>query len=132
MRANSPRAASASQRWAKRVHKAKNGEPQDDRPPTKFELGPSSVGRSRYASEDAVAAAVQRREMYARHRGTPLVSQLVNDPEFYKMCHATGDMGAIKADWPEIRAGGAKESEQLLRDLVDQYEEITGVAPIWD
>jgi hypothetical protein len=130
MRANAPRAASA--RWAKRVHKAKKGEPQDDRPPTKFELGPSSVGRSRYASEDQVAAAIQRREMYARHRGTPLVSQLVTDPEFYKMCHATGDMGAIKADWPEIRAGGAKESEQLLRDLVDQYEEITGVAPIWD
>ena len=83
MRANAPRAASA--RWAKRVHKAKKGEPQDDRPPTKFELGPSSVGRSRYASEDQVAAAIQRREMYARHRGTPLVSQLVTDPEFYKM-----------------------------------------------
>jgi uncharacterized lipoprotein YehR (DUF1307 family) len=41
-------------------------------------------------------------------------------------------MSVIKADWPEIRAGGAEESAKLLRDLVDQYEEITGVAPIWD
>ena len=129
-RANAPRAASA--RWAKRIHKAKNGEPVDDRPPTKFELGPSSVGRSRYASEDSVAAAIQRREMYARHRGTPLVSQLVNDPAFFRMCHATGDMSVIKADWPEIRAGGAEESAKLLRDLLSQYEEITGVEPIWD
>ena len=135
MRANSPRAASASQRWAMRIHRAQNGGSVDDegpRPPSKFELGPSSVGRSRYASEDQVAAAVQRRQVYARHRGTPLVSQLVNDPDFYRMCHATGDMAAIKADWPEIRGGGAEDSRKLLADLVDQYEEITGVAPIWD
>jgi hypothetical protein len=79
-----------------------------------------------------VAAAIQRREMYARHQGTPLVSQLVKDHDFYRMCNATGDESAIKADWPEIRAGGAPESGKLLHDLVSQYEEITGVAPIWD
>jgi hypothetical protein len=70
--------------------------------------------------------------MFARHRGTPRVSDLVKDKAFYQMCNATGDAGAIKADWPEIRAGGAPESAALLKNLVEQYEEITGVQPIWD
>ena len=123
-RANAPRAASA--RWAARVHKG------DDRPPTKFELGPSSVGRSRYASEDQVTAAIQRREMYARHRGTPLVSQLVKDRDFYRMVHGTQYESQIRADWPEIQAGGAEDSAKLLRDLIEQYENATGVQPFWD
>lgn len=124
MSGSAPKAASASARWAARVHK--------DRPPTKFELGPSSFGHSRHANPADVEAAIRRREMYARHPGTPLVSQLVKDHAFYKMLNATGHESEIKADWAEIRAGGAPQSAELLRQLMDQYEEITGVRPIWD
>jgi hypothetical protein len=141
MRAGSPRAASATERWAARInstHRMRTEGPRKGtpRPPTKFEIGPSSFGASRIASEDQVQAAIRRREMYARHSGTPLVSQLVEDPDFYHMCNAGGDEGAIRADWPEIRSGrgGAKaeHSRRLLHDLVSQYEEITGVMPVWD
>ena len=99
---------------------------------TKFEVGPSSYGQSRQASEEQVEAAIRRREMTARHSVTPLVSQLVEDPEFYRLCHAGGDEQMIRADWPEIRAGGAPESGRVLRDLLDQYEEVTGIQPVFD
>jgi hypothetical protein len=138
-RANAPRAASASERWAARIHGIdmrtqgpRKGTPRPSHMNSKIVRGPSSVGARMYASEDQVQAAIQRREMYARHRGTPLVSQLVKDPDFYRLCHATGDSAVIKADYPEIQAGGAKQSAKLLHDLVDQYEEITGQTPIWD
>ena len=111
---------------------AKSPMPGGPRLPTKFELGPSSVGRSRHASEDQVAAAIQRRELYARHRGTPLVSQLVRDSDFYRMLNAGHLRGQIQADWPEIRAGGAAESRKLLADLIDHYEDVSGVSPVWD
>jgi hypothetical protein len=81
-------------------------------------------------SSDQVQAAINRRERFAR--GAPLVSQLVRDHDFYRMCNATGDEAQIKADWPEIRNGGAQESRALLTDLLAQYEEITGTSPIWD
>ena len=74
-------------------------------------------------------AAIKRREMYARHRGTPLVSQLVRDRDFYRMVHGTQYEGQIKADWPEIQAGGAEDSAKLLRELVEQYEDVTGASP---
>lgn len=128
MQAGAPRAAStAAERWAMRVNQ-RNG----PRPKSKFEKGPSSAGHSLRVSKEQVEAAVYRREVYSRSRGTPLVSQLVKDPDFYRMCNATGDKAAIQADWPEIRSGGAKDSYMILRDLVSQYEEITGVTPVWD
>ena len=126
-RANAPRAASA--RWAKRVNK--NGK-EPPRPPSKFELGPSSFGRSHHASEDEVASAIRRRELYARHRGAPLLSKLVKDHDFYRMLNAGQYESQIKADWPEIRNGGAEDSAKLLRELVEQYEDATGAQPIWD
>lgn len=133
MRANAPRAASktASQRWAERIH---NQGRDDDkhRSPSKFELGPSSFGQSRFASENRIQAAVQRREMYARHKGIPLVSELIRDPEFYRMLNAGHLQNQIQSDYPEIRSGGARESEELLRDLVERYEDATGVQPVWD
>jgi hypothetical protein len=137
-RAGAPRAASASERWAQRVqgyHVRSAGPRKGHVAPSannKFTRGPSSVGNRQRVSEAQVAAAIRRREMYARHRGTPLVSQLVKDPDFYRICNATGDRAVIQGDWPEIRGGGAQESAKLLRDLVDQYEEITGVSPVWD
>jgi hypothetical protein len=147
-RANAPRAASAAERWAARVNGQpvpnfvrahpprtagpRKGKPRPSTMNSKIVRGPSSVGAVLHASEEQVQAAIRRREMWARHRGTPLVSQLVKDPDFYKMCHAQADAGMIKADYAEIRAGGARESAKLLHDLVDQYEEITGRAPIWD
>jgi hypothetical protein len=126
MSGGAPRAASNSPaaRWAERVHR--------DRSPSKFEIGPSSVGHTHRVSQAEVEAAIARREMLARHSGTPMVSQLVKDPEFYRLCNAAGDRAQIQADWPEIRNGGAEESRHILEDLVSQYEEITGKAPIWD
>lgn len=137
MRANSPRAASrrtASQRWAERVHgeaspASKRGK---GRKATKFELGPSSAGSSLHASESDVEAAIQRREMFARHSATPMVSQLVKDPDFYRMVNAGGMQNEIQSDWPEIRAGNSPEGEKQLRELLERYEHCTRVTPIWD
>lgn len=133
MRAGAPRAAAktAAQRWAERMHK--QGRTEDvNRPPTKFELGPSSVGYSHRARPEDVEAAIQRREMYARHRGAPLVSHLVKDANFYRMLNATGHRNEIQSDWPEIRAGGAESTRKLLEDLCERYADITGVTPVWD
>jgi hypothetical protein len=56
----------------------------------------------------------------------------VRDRDFYKMVHAGGLHNQIQSDWPEIRAGGAKESAQELRNLLERYQDATGVEPIWD
>jgi hypothetical protein len=126
MRANAPRAAkkktakTASQRWSDRV----NG--------TRFERGPSSVGHARHVNEQQVQAAIRRRELYARHSTTPLVSQLIEDPNFYRVINMGAHEGQIRADWPEIRAGGAPESAKLLREMLEHYEDVTGVQPTWD
>jgi hypothetical protein len=126
MSGTAPRAASNSPagRWAARVHQ--------DRKLTPFEIGPSSVGRRARVQPQDVEAAVKRREMFARHRGRPMVSQLIKDPDFWRICNATADKHIITADWPEIRNGGASDSARMLRDLVAQYEEVTGVEPVWD
>lgn len=125
MRAGAPRAASASARWAERVAGTQQ---------SKIVSGPSSVGHARRLAESDVEAAVRRREVYARHSRSPMVSQLVEDPDFYRMTNSQGDESAIRADYPEIRAGSgkARESEQKLRELVSQYEYLTGVSPVWD
>jgi hypothetical protein len=130
MRANSPRAASktAAQRWSERVH----GDEYGPRKATRFEIGPSSIGHVQHASPAQVEAAVQRREMYARHQGRPLVSQLIRDPDFYRMVNASAHRNELQADWPEIRAGGAPESRKLLAELMERYEDATGQEPIWD
>ena len=132
-RGNAPRAAAktASERWARRIH-ARGRDDDEHRPPTKFEVGPSSVGHSRHVSEQEVEAAVQRRAMTAKHSTTPLVSQLVKDPNFYRMLNMGSYRGQIQADYPEIRAGGAEDSAKLLQEMIEQYEDITGVSPTWD
>jgi hypothetical protein len=125
-RANAPRAASATQRWAERV----NGSRIKKRSRSKFEIGPSSRGHSRHVTPEQVEAAVRRREMYAK--GAISVSQLVDSPDFYRMINMTGHRHEIQADWPEIRAGGAKESADLLKDMVEQYVYLTGDSVVWD
>lgn len=137
MRANSPRAASTpARRYARRLHVVGSDEellsPMGPRVPSKLELSPSSLGSSQQADERRVEAAIKRRELFARYKGRPTVSQLVNDRDFYRMCNATGDEAQIKGDWPDIQDGKKTPSESILRDLVDQYEEITGTRPIWD
>jgi hypothetical protein len=129
MRGGAPK--SASQRWAARIHNQGRDDDQH-RPPTKFELGPSSVGHARHATQEDIRAAIQRREMTAKHSTAPLVSQLVRDPNFYRMLNMGGHQNQIQSDWPEIRAGGAEESDRLLRDMLERYEDSTGVQPIWD
>lgn len=123
MQAGAPRAA--SKRNAKRSGK------DAIRPLSKFERGPSSYGASRHTSPDRVAQAVRRREVMARHPA-PKVSDLIEDPEFYEVVSGTQYAEQIQADWPEIENGGAPETAQLLRDLVEQYADATGVDPEWD
>ncbi len=136
MRGNTPKQVGANRR--KRTRK---GEEQD-RPLSKFEIGPSSYGRSLTASEDQVQAEVQRREVVAnwdfsvaRH---PKVSDLVMDPKFYRALHAQTYRGQLQADWPEILAshperpaGKAADSHRILEDLLAQFYEVFGVEPEW-
>lgn len=105
----------AAARWAARVHK-----------------GPSSVGSLRKAGEEAVESAIRRRELVAKHSSTPSVSALIKDPNFYRILNMGGYRNQIQSDYPEIRAGGADESARLLREMVEQYEDATGVSPVWD
>jgi len=101
------------------------------RPLSRFEKGPSSYGAARHTSPDRVQAAIKRREVMARHPA-PQVSDLVNDPEFYEIVNGTQYADQIQGDWPEIQNGGAPETAELLRDLVEQYTDATGVEPEWD
>lgn len=123
MQGGAPRAA--SRRSAKRSGK------DAIRPLSKFETGPSSYGASRRASSDRVEAAIRRREVMARHP-VAKVSDLIQDPEFYEMVNGIQYADQIQADWPEIENGGAQESARLLRDLVEQYTDATGIEPEWD
>lgn len=101
------------------------------RPLSKFEKGPSSYGAVRSASTDRVQAAIRRRELMAKHPA-PTVSTLIQDPEFYELVHGTQYADQIQSDWPEIEAGGAQESAALLRDMIEQYTDATGIEPEWD
>ena len=101
------------------------------RPLSKFEKGPSSYGAVRNASTDRIQAAIRRRELMAKHP-TPTVSSLIQDPEFYELVHGTQYADQIQSDWPEIEAGGAQESANLLRDMIEQYTDATGIEPEWD
>lgn len=110
------------------------GEPQpeaviDIHALSRISKGPSSYRRSHSADEHKVERAVRRRELLAA--GGPTVEQLSHDPEFYALCHGDAYRSQIEADFPEILAGGAKESARILNDLIEQYEDITGVSPRW-
>lgn len=139
MRSNTPKQVGAN-RTRKRTRK---GEEQDgQRPLSKFEVGPSSYGTSRTASEVEVEEQIKRRELVAnwdfsvaRH---PKVSELVNDPKFYRALNAQTYKGQLQADWPEILAshpdrppGKAADSHRILEDLLAQFYEVFGVEPEW-
>jgi hypothetical protein len=102
---------------------------------SRFEVGPSSYGKSRKASEQDVRNQVSRLETVAswdfapaRH---PKVSDLVNDPKFYRALNMDTYRGQLQADWPEILAGGADDSKRILDDMLAQFFEIFGVEPEW-
>lgn len=101
----------------------------------RIQNGPSSYGRSRRASEEQVQNQVRRLETVAawdlnpaRH---PKVSDLVNDPKFYRALNMQTYEGQLQADWPEILAGGAQDSKRILDDMLAQFYEIFGVEPEW-
>ena len=101
----------------------------------RIRVGPSSYGRSRKASEEQVQGQVKRLEVVAnwdfsvsRH---PQVSDLVNDPKFYRALNMETYRGQLQADWPEILAGGADDSKRILDDMLAQFFEIFGVEPEW-
>lgn len=97
-----------------------------------FEDPMSSYGDRYRVSPDDVEQAVQRRELTARHPH-PLVSDLVNDPDFFSMLNSPHE-DQIRADYADIAAGKGKDSEsaRLLHELVDQYSYLTGREPQWD
>ncbi len=128
MRAGAPRAASKRKGRRSNLHSVAGDE---TRQKTWLEKGPSSYGSQFKVAEQDVERAVRRRELTARHP-VPHVGDLVEDHSFYQMLNQDHMESQIRADWPEIRAGGAQESANLLRDMLQQYEDITGESPVWD
>lgn len=136
MRSNTPKQVGANRR--KRTRKGEEVE----RSLSKFEVGPSSYGKSLTASEDQVQEQVKRLEVVAnwdfsvtRH---PKVADLVADPKFYRALNAQTYKGQLQADWPEILAahpdrppGAAGDSHRILEDLLAQFYEVFGVEPEW-
>jgi len=116
MRAGAPRAA---RRKGDKIRKE-----------TWLERGPSSLGDSLRVGEQDVEHAVRRREVIARHK-VANIFELATDPGFYQILNSPHE-GQVVPDLEEIRAGGAPESAALLKELAEQYEDVTGVAPTWD
>lgn len=119
MRAGAPRAAKRSGRKKDAIRKV-----------TWLESGPSSYGHRFTVSDETVERAVRRREMAARHP-VARVSDLILDPGFFELLNSPHE-AQVLADYEEIRNGRAPESAAILRDLVQQYEDITGESPEWD
>lgn len=122
-----------SQTTAKRK-RTRKGVEEEPRRLSKFETGPSSYGSHLTAKQEDVENQVQRLEAIANWRmggAAPSVAELVNDPAFYRATNMQPYEGQIKADWPEILAGGAPESRSLLETMCDQFREIFGVDPQW-
>jgi hypothetical protein len=57
----------------------------------------------------------------------------VKDPSFYRATNIHSYEGQIKADWPDILAGGpkSKDSQRVLDDALMTYYHIYGVEPEW-
>jgi hypothetical protein len=122
----------AAKRRARKRTRGGQEEPEP-RKLSKFEVGPSSYGQHLRASQDEVVRQVRRREgswnfSPGRH---PKVSELVGDPNFYRALNQDTYRGQLQADWPEILAGGAPQSKQILDDMLAQFFELYGVEPEW-
>lgn len=96
-----------------------------------IERPPSSYGDRYRVDSSEVEQAVHRREVTARH-SVPLVSELVDDPGFFQMLNMGHLENQIRGDYPEVVNGKAQDSGDLLREMVQQYEALTGQAPRWD
>lgn len=95
---------------------------------TRMTRGPSSYRKSRTADDRRIERAVRRRELLARG-GTISVEDLVNDPEAFDLVHMEAFEAQLRADLPELLAGGGSpESRRLLEEFAQQYEEVTGVS----
>jgi hypothetical protein len=134
MRKNTPGQTQATA--AKRRRRTRRGEDVLEPGPrrlSKFETGPSSYHASHNMTNEQVAEQVGRREAVwkFRPRRKPKVSDLVTSPEFYRALNMGAYQGQLQADWPEILAGGAKDSRQVLDDMLEQYFELYGVEPQW-
>jgi len=77
-------------------------------------MGPGSLQKTRQEKEAA---------------GAPSVYDLVHSQEFYAIIHAQAYESQLMADWPEIVNGGAPQSRQILDQLIEEYEQVTGVKP---
>lgn len=128
MRSNQP----AKQSRRKRTRKGEEQRP-GPRSLSKFEVGPSTYQASHDMSEGEILAEVQRREAVwrARPQRRPKISDLVNDPDFYRSTNMGAYQSQLQADWPEILAGKATDSRRILDDMVEQYVAMYGVEPTW-
>jgi hypothetical protein len=125
MRADAPRVA------RRIVRQGDNGEAEVIELPSRrrsfMEIGPSSYGHKFSVSEEDAQRAVGRRQH------TAAVADLVEDPGFYQMLNMPQYEGQIRADFADIAAGKAGDSESsgLLNEMLERYEDLTGVQPQW-
>ena len=103
---------------------------QPPRPHRTFGRPPSSYKLSHKADDQRVEAAISRRQKEATGNH-PRVADLIRDPNFYAVCNAQADQHVIEADFPAIVAGQAPEAARLLDELLEMYEEATGIRPYW-
>jgi hypothetical protein len=97
---------------------------------SRFEKGAAFYRRgAKRPSEATVTRGVRRREIMAA--GGLRVDTLVSDPGFWATVNMEQYEGQVQADWPEIQAGGARESRAILDEALEQYEEATGITPQW-
>lgn len=137
MRKNMPAQTKATPQSPETRKGRRKGElPREEDQPRRrgrFEHGPSSYGARERLSEDQVRDQVRRLESVWTHRPArhPKVSDLVNDPTFYRATNNQAYQSQIQADWPEILAGNQTDSNKILDDMLEQYLEIFGVEPQW-
>jgi hypothetical protein len=105
--------------------------PETDRKLSRFETGPSSFGARFKLTEAQAEQEVQRRQAAGSPARHPKVSDLINDPSFFRSLNKDTYRGQLQADWPEILAGGAPDSKKILDDMLQQYYELYGVEPEW-
>jgi len=119
LRGNSPR-------------KAKRTRTGGIRKRTEFEIDPSSYGSRKRMTESQVEAAIRRREAQAN---PPLVIDLINDPGFWDRSGLGGWMNQVRAAFGDIQHGRdddeTREAMGVLEDALRQYENDTGVRPLW-
>ena len=91
--------------------------------------GPSSYGRSHFATAEQVEAAIRRREIHSNP--TPEVEDLVYSDHFWSITGLEGHEGEVQADWGDIKNGADTPTKKILEEALEIYEMLTGASPQW-